>query len=208
MRRCVIVGGAAIDNYQKVREFLSDDDYYVYCDSGLYHTDKLGKNPDLIIGDFDSHEKPKTGTETIVLPVEKDDTDTVYAAKECMRRGFTDFLLTGVIGSRLDHTLGNVGLLLMLHHKGKRAVIVDDYSEMQIVSDQPALIGESYAFFSLLAISGTARGISIKNAKYPLEDAQITCDYPYGVSNEVLPGKTAEVSVKEGELLLVKVWRD
>ena len=97
-------------------------------------------------------------------------------------------------------------MLLMLHTQGKAAAAVDDYSEMEIVSNLPVQIGGQYAFFSLLNISGTAQGITIKNAKYPLRDAEITCDYQYGISNEVLPGKTAEVSVKNGRLLLIKVW--
>ena len=57
--------------------------------------------------------------ETIVLPCEKDDTDTVFAVKEALKRGFQDFLLIGVIGGRLDHTLGNVSLLLMLDAHGR-----------------------------------------------------------------------------------------
>jgi thiamine pyrophosphokinase len=56
-----------------------------------------------------------------------------------------------------------------------------------------------------LNISGEARGITIEDAKYPLENGEITCDYQYGISNEVLPGRTAKVSVEEGRLLLVKV---
>ena len=82
---------------------------------------------------FDSHEKPETDRETIVLPVKKDDTDTVFAAKEAMRRGFDEFLLVGVSGGRLDHTLVNVYLLVMLRERGKRALLVDDYSEMELV---------------------------------------------------------------------------
>lgn len=39
---------------------------------------------------------------------------------------------------------------------------------------------------------------------YLLEDAEITCEYQYGVSNEVLPEKTAMVSVGNGKLLLIK----
>ena len=206
MRRCVIAGGAEITQYQKICELLRQDDFIVCCDSGLNHMESLGLVPDLIIGDFDSHVNPMSETETIVLPVEKDDTDTVYAAKECMRRGFEDFLLIGAIGNRLDHTLGNVALLLMLHHNGKKAVIADDYSEMQIVSDRPVLIEDRYAYFSLLAVSGPAGKVTIEDAKYTLRDAVIPCDYPYGVSNEVLPGKTARVTVGEGELLLIKIW--
>ena len=48
-------------------------------------------------------------------------------------------------------------------------------------------------------------GITIKNAKYPLTDGEITCDYQYGISNEVLKGTTAEVRLTQGRLLLIKV---
>ena len=143
--------------------------------------------------------------ETIVLPCEKDDTDTVFAVKEALKRGFDDFLIIGAIGARLDHTLGNVSILLFLDEKGKTAKIIDDYSEMQIVSKKPAFISDCYSYFSLLNISGVAKGIAVENAKYPLNDAEISCEYQYGISNEVLPGKTAKVTVNEGKLLLIKV---
>lgn len=205
MKRCVIVGGADIGRYDRVRSRLREDDFYICCDSGLRHRAGLGITPDLIVGDFDSHENPHLGTETIVLPREKDDTDTVFAVREAVRRGFQDFLLTGVIGGRLDHTLGNVSLLLMLDAQGKRAVALDDYAEMEIVSRRPARIEDRYPYFSLLNISGLARGITIQNAKFPLDNTEITCEYQYGISNEVLPGMTAEVTVEEGRLLLIKV---
>ena len=208
MRRCVIVGGASIGDYGTVSAKLRQDDYMIYCDCGLRHMDGLGVEPDLIVGDFDSYSNPEFDTETIVLPCEKDDTDTVFAVKEALRRGFEDFLLIGVVGERLDHTLGNVSILLMLDSEGKVGTIIDDYSEMEIVSDRcgkPCIIDDSYVYFSLINISGTARGVTIRGAKYPLENAEITCEYQYGVSNEVLPGCTAEVSVGEGRLLLVKV---
>ena len=208
MRRCVIIGGASIGDYGTVSAKLRQDDYMIYCDCGLRHMDGLGAEPDLIVGDFDSYSNPEFDTETIVLPCEKDDTDTVFAVKEALRRGFEDFLLVGVVGERLDHTLGNVSILLMLDSEGKKGTIIDDYSEMEIVSDRcgkPCIIDDSYVYFSLINISGTARGVTIRGAKYPLENAEITCEYQYGVSNEVLPGCTAEVSVGEGRLLLVKL---
>ena len=77
---------------------------------------------------------------------------------------------------------------------------------MEIASDKPAYIDDSYSYFSLLNISGTAKGINITDAKCPLTGGEITPEYQYGISNEVLPGKTAKVSVHEGELLLVKVY--
>ena len=205
-RRCVIVGGAGIRNYQAVWEYQNPDDFNIFCDSGLRHQEWLGIKPHLIVGDFDSHENPHLDVETIVLPREKDDTDTVFAVKEAVKRGFDDFLLLGVVGGRLDHTLGNVSILLMLHALGKRALLLDNYSEMEIVSRDPAYIDDSFPFFSLLNISGTAEGIAVEGAKYPLRDAEIQCTWQYGISNEVLPGHQARVSVEKGELLLVRVW--
>lgn len=204
-RRCVIVGGADINSCGAVRRYLREDDFNIFCDCGLAHREALGIQPHLIVGDFDSFPNPHWEVETIVLPCEKDDTDTVFAAKEAVKRGFEDFLLIGAVGGRLDHTLGNLSILLMLHAQGKRALLVDDHSEMEIVSREPAYIDDSFPFFSLLNISGTARGVTIENAKYPLQHAEIQCTYQYGVSNEALPGQRARVSVAEGELLLIKV---
>ena len=206
MKRCVIVGGAAITDYDRIRKALYEDDFCIFCDSGLNHAEALHTEPSLIVGDFDSHRKPDTSTETIVLPREKDDTDTVYAVKEAVRRGFEDFLLIGMTGERFDHTFANVSLLLYLDSLGKAARLIDDYSEMEIVSGNTAEIDDSYSFFSLMNISGTARGITITGAKYPLNGAEISSEYQYGVSNEVLPGQTARVFVREGRLLLVKIF--
>ena len=207
MRRCVIVGGADISTYDRINSIITSEDYVIFCDSGLKHMQKLAAMPSLIVGDFDSHENPQLDIETIVLPCEKDDTDTVFAVKEAIRRGYTDFLLIGVIGARLDHTLGNVYVLEYLDELGLKGKIIDDYSEMELVSREPAYIEDSYAFFSLINITGIAKGITIENAKYLLKDAEITCGYQYGVSNEVISGQTAKVSVKEGKLLLIKDYQ-
>lgn len=205
MKRCVIVGGAGIADYEFVRSYLNEDDYVVYCDCGLKHMDALERRPDLIVGDFDSHENPNLDIETIVLPTIKNDTDTVFAVKEALGRGFEDFLLLGVVGARLDHTLGNVSILLMLDTMGKKAKIVDDYSEMEIVSDKIAEVDDFWQYFSLLNITGVAEDITITNAKYEIQDAEIDTDWQYGVSNEPLPGQTTQIKVGNGRLLLVRV---
>lgn len=205
MRRCVIVGGAPIGDDETARNRLRPDDFLIYCDAGLYHRERLRAAPDLIVGDFDSHPRPETGAETIVLPREKDDTDTVYAAKEAVRRGFEDFLLLGCAGGRVDHTLGNLALLLWLDGRGKRALLADDFSEMEIVSRAAASVTGDWPYFSLLAIDGPARGITVTGAKWPLDGAEMEPEHPRGVSNEVLPGRTARISVEQGRLLLARV---
>ncbi|MBQ2742300.1 MAG: thiamine diphosphokinase, partial [Oscillospiraceae bacterium] len=79
------------------------------------------------------------------------------------------------------------------------------YSEMEILDSETKYIDDSYPYFSLLNIDGTCRGVYEKNAKFPLENAEISVEYQYGISNEPLPGKLSEVSVKEGRALLIKI---
>lgn len=205
MSRCVIIASSDINNIDFVKSQLKKDDYCIFCDAGLRHMDALSVAPDLVVGDFDSFENPNLDAETIVLPCEKDDTDTFFAVKEGIKRGFTDFLLLGVVGRRLDHTLGNVSILLYLHTRGFCAQIIDDYSVMEIAHENVSEIKPCYPYFSLMNVSGDVSGVTIKNAKYELCDADITCDYQYALSNETIGDKTATVSIKNGIMLLIKI---
>lgn len=218
-RRAVIIGAAAIGNYDKIASYLQPDkDFYIYCDGGLFHQRKLeaccGRelSPNLIVGDFDSYQLAKDVSvsdfpcQVIHLPREKDDTDTWFAVKEALHRGFTDFLLLGVVGQRLDHSLGNLSILLYLHQQGMQAQLLDDFSQMEIVGNTPVSVSADFSYFSLLNISGLAKEVTIKNAVYPLDKAEISCTYQYAISNQVLPGQVTEITVGQGSLLLIKVW--
>lgn len=215
MARCVIVSGAKISDYDRIHSLLFNDDFFIFCDGGLEHAVSLGVKPSLILGDFDSFDKNNLSqfgnAETIFLPCEKDDTDTFFAVKEGLKRGFTEFLLVGTIGGRFDHSLCNVSALLYLFNRGAEAVIADDYSIMRVTGSRPdgtfaeVKVGEC-SYFSLMNITGDAEGVTIKNAKYSLEDAVVKAEFALGVSNENLPGKNACVTVKKGQLLLIEVF--
>ena len=218
-RRCVIVGGAAILDYENICSYFREDDYFIFCDCGLNHLQKLrtasaSLTPDLIIGDFDSYDRSKLadskvdGIETIVLPVVKDETDTAFAASEALRRGCREVLIIGAVGGRLDHTLVNLSLLLKLHRAGCKATLIDDYSEIWIQAKEPSCIEGSCKYFSLVNLFGSAHDITITGAKYNVSGAEIEPDEQYATSNEVAPGQKACVTVGQGELLLIKIRRE
>ena len=135
----------------------------------------------------------------------KDDTDSVYAIKEAIARGYKDILIVGAIGDRFDHSLVNAYALMLINDLGASGKIVDDYSEMTLIDNSTsAEIEPNWRYFSLIVISGTARGVTIKNAKYNLDKATINPKYQYAISNEVKGNGPARVSVEEGVLLLIK----
>lgn len=210
--RAIIVCGSTINNYEFVSSYLRADDFFIYCDSGLNHEDNLkntvGKwaEADLIIGDFDSREKPIRETEIICLPREKDDTDSVYAIKEAIKRGASEVIMLGALGKRIDHSLVNIYALKYLSINNVPGMILDDWSENIVIgSGEKAEITDEWDYFSLISICGNAKGVTVENAKFLLENGSISSDYQYATSNEVLPGRTATVSLKEGWLLLSKV---
>ncbi len=213
MKSCVIVSAGEIKDYARARAFLKEDASFFFCDAGLSHAEGLCVLPDVIVGDFDSCQAADlakyAGTagrpEIIKLPREKDDTDTLFAVKLALERGYDDFLLLGSMGARFDHAFGNVSILLYLHRLGKKARLVDDYSVMRIAAKEPFYIEDKCSYFSLLTIAGDVRGVNIKNAKYPLVNAELRSEYQMGISNEVLPGKTAQISVEQGLVLVVEV---
>lgn len=204
MSRCVIVGGAPIGNYPALRPLIKSDDFVIYCDCGLKHIPGLDRSPDMVIGDFDSHENPNLSVETIILPHVKDDTDTFFAVKTAYERGYRDFLLLGVFGGRMDHTLANLYMLVWLDNRACRALAADDWSEFEICSRGVVIIPDTFEYFSLLAIDGRAEGIKVTGALYTLDDGAIESEFQIGVSNEPLPGSTARVSVKRGKLLVIR----
>lgn len=201
-----MVGASSINNYDRARSYIvKEKDFFIFCDGGLSHKDHLGISPDLIVGDFDSHNLESFREETIVLPHVKDDTDSIYAAKEAIARGYDDFLLLGMSGNRLDHTLANLSLMLMLNKNKRHALLLDDLSEAEIVASGSALIPDHFPYFSLMTIDGNAI-VSVENALYPLENFTLKTDYPIGISNEPLPGKTAIVQVLSGKILLFRIF--
>jgi len=215
--RAVVVCGARIKDYEFVSSYFCEDDFFIYCDSGLIHEDRFisraDTSADLIIGDFDSHEKPEgRDVEIISLPTEKDDTDSVYAVKEAINRGFDKILMVGAVGDRLDHGMVNIYALIYMHERGIDGIIVDDFSEISLIGkNKTARVESKWPYFSLVAIAGEARGVTIKNAKYEVENAVISPSYQYATSNEPIKtgdadasGLNTEISVKEGYLLLLK----
>lgn len=157
---------------------------------------------------FDPNELGKKyDCEIIALPREKDDTDSMYAIKECIKRGFDELVILGAIGGRMDHTLVNLYALKFIYDSGVKASIIDDYEQITLLGpSDTTYISREFAYFSLIAIAGEAQGVTIKNAKYNLDNGTITPAYQYASSNEVAEGcESACVTLKSGVLAVICV---
>ncbi len=185
---------------------LREDDVIVCADSGVEYALRCGVIPHIVLGDFDSYrgELPSQ-VEVIRLPAEKDDTDTMYAARLGLARGVRDFLIAGGIGGRLDHTLGAVQTLNFLVSHGAKAVMSDGGQSAEVLQGPICRCYErdDMKYFSLLALTPRVEGITLVGFKYPLEESDLTYEIPLGISNEIL-SPVGQVSFQKGTLVLVR----
>ena len=199
MKTCIIFCAAEFDTLAAP---IGKDDYVLAADGGLRHLEKLKIAPNGIIGDFDSLGFVPEGAE--VFPVEKDDTDAMLAAKKGLELGFRSFLFYGSLdGPRLDHTVANFQTLQYLADRGATGYLIgNDYIVTVLKDGTLRFPAECRGILSAFCMGADAEGVTIRGAKYELENGRLTAGFPLGVSNHFV-GKDVSVSVKKGSLLLL-----
>ena len=183
-------------------------DFVIAADGGFRTCTEAGIVPDLLIGDFDSLAQgdcPADCCPCVRLPVEKDDTDTIAALKEGLRRGFTCFELHAALGGDVGHELANLQALLFLrehgahatlHGQGQRVVTIAPQDGEVMLQTVPGMRVSVFAF------GAAAHGVCERGLKWELEDADLAQAFPLGVSNEAL-GTRIRLRVGAGMLLVV-----
>lgn len=202
-RRCLICASGPVGDPEALRPLLRPDDWVVAADGGVRLARRLSLSPDLIVADFDSsaEQEHKETVPVAVLPVKKNDTDTMAAARLALDRGFREFLILGGTGGRLDHTVANFAVLAFLCGQGARAVLADEHGWTEMVLPGKHRVEAVPGMkLSLLPYGGPVSGLWVKNAEYELENAMLTPDFPLGVSNEFRGADPVEIEFNAGIL--------
>lgn len=199
MSRCVIISACPVS--PELAEALRPDDFIIACDAGYRNCAPLGRRPNIIVGDFDTAPCPEQqDDDIIVLPHVKDDTDTQYAARWLLEHGYDEITMLGALGgARLEHTLANLATGLYLAKNGVNVLLADERSEIRFLVPGRELVLHqgSWKYLSVFPMEGTLTGVCIRGAYYPLEGANLTADYPLGVSNE-FTSEAAQLSCTGG----------
>ena len=216
--KCVIISAG---DFPEVEIDLREGDMCIAADAGFGYAQRLGILPDLIVGDFDSakdappevlrgiREIAANDPDRIVqLEVMKDDTDTMRAVKIGLSRGYRKFYLYGAMGgSRFDHSMANIQTLTYIKHQGGRGYIMNKDSMLFIAENETIKFHRgNTGYISVFSLSDVSSGVSLKGLMYSMEDGTLKNDFPLGVSNEFIIDEEAEITVKEGTLLISVNW--
>ncbi len=216
MKYLIVTGGTVSKKFFETVLLKYEYDKLIACDKGLEHCQSVGVVPDIVIGDFDSAEKDVVAeyrdlaeVNFLELPAEKDVTDTEFAVDyvlEEMDGEDTQVLILGATGTRLDHTMANVGLLKKFAAKGIRAWIADEHNVVGMLagceSSQDVSRIEGFDFVSFLPFEGAVEGVTLEGFKYSGEGIVLKSGESLGVSNE-FTCERGHIHFANGYLLMI-----
>ncbi len=172
----------------------------VAADGGFEEMKRRGLCPDYILGDFDSLGFVPDTPGVKVYPKEKDDTDTLLAAKLALEKGCDKLLLYGGLGGkREDHSFANLSTLARLSQQGVLSCAAGREQSVFAVSGDFSFLPGQRGTVSLFAFGGEAQ-LSLEGLKYPFEGT-LSPFFPLGISNEFTE-KTARVRIRRGTVLI------
>ena len=201
IKACIWVNGE-LRFADKAKEATVESDLIIAADGGTRHLSMLGIKPHIIIGDMDSTDRSlwenDVSIERIVVPEEKNKTDTELAVDLAFERGCFQVTLLAAMGGRIDHMLGNV--LLVAKYPGQVAILEGESTLVAIDNTHKLKykgnIGDT---LSLIPFGKSVEKVQTVGLKYQLDNEDILIGTK-GISNQ-LSSKECYTCISAGLLL-------
>ena len=177
----------------------------ICADGGANTASKLGLRPDLIIGDLDSimastvRKFSRIRTRRIG---DQNSTDLEKALTWAVRAGYTEIVVMGATGGRLDHLTGNLSALGKFARKTS-VTFMDNFGELIAVGSELVLDAPVGTTVSLIPLS-RCEGIVTSGLKWGLHNGTLEMGVRDGISN-IVTASPATISVRRGMLLLYRI---
>lgn len=159
---------------------------------------------DTTVDDKPGDDKPDVEMpEIVVLPHEKDMTDTEAACDLAYKRGAGVMTIVGGLGGRLDHTMANISLMSKYLGKADIFIVDGDNFVRMLAPGSYNIIQAGYTYLGLIAYGGPVTGLTESGTLYTLDDYTLEPNTSLAVSNEIV-NEPARISFKTGQLLVIQ----
>ncbi len=207
MKAIIISGGQDID-LERLKDETQRGDLVICADSGFSYLLSIDVEPDYIVGDFDSLDKTnfkalkQTKAEIVKYKAEKNETDHEIAITKALELGCDEFVLFGILGSRLDHSLGNIMNMGKLSEKGYRVRAYGKENDIIWATKGRYKISTDKYYISVIAMEKEGVTYSTTGCKYEVSHLSIAYGSTRGVSNEPLKNPVY-IDVEQGEGVII-----
>lgn len=207
-KKVAIVAGGRL--HKRFLKDIASHDVVIGVDKGAFWLVAHGVTPDIAIGDFDSvtgPEKQRIHDESRIymeFAPEKDATDLELAVEEAIRTVPSEVKMYGALGTRSDHSLAAIHMLLRLVSHNIYGEIVDNFNKINIVRHKIILMKDNeFPYVSVLPIGNQSVSVTLTGFVYNLSRFTITADTTLGISNNIR-NISASITVHRGFALVVQ----
>lgn len=203
--KAIIIGAAPCANLDYLGPYREPGDFIICADGGRNNAERAGLRPDWYVGDGDSGGTPE-GLPSMVLPTEKNFTDLEVAIRQALRMGYRELVLCACTGGRADHHLTNYFLLEQIFESGGEGLLLDEVNEVRYLSSGTYRVENVPAckYLGIIPVDRELTGVTLRGVKYQVTDQTFRRSATLGVSNEILPGQTAEITIGAGCAFLIR----
>lgn len=206
MNKCLILANGRPPKIEQIKSLQTLGYNTLFCaDGGADSALELDLIPDFIIGDLDSISFKAldrfNDTSKIIKYDRQDDTDVEKCLKYAIEQGFTDTILLGATGNRLDHTFCNLGVVIKFFNQINVKIVhekslLEAYDKPFTLATKPSETISLYGFDSQTKITTTG-------LKYPLDNESLVFGVNESTSNQAL-GETVKINVTGGKIFVVR----
>ncbi len=212
-KRALIFVNGELRNPQALADLMAPEDFLIAADGGARHLLKLGRLPDILIGDLDSltleevQNMEEQGVRIQRYPTDKDWTDLELAIGFAVESGFSVIRLVAALGGRIDQILGNLFLLTQEKFE-KLDVALDDGQEcVRIIRHELHLTAKPGDRISLVPIDEKVTQVNTQGLRWPLHNDTLYRHSTRGISNELLKNQ-ATITIGSGLLFCIHTRKE
>ncbi|MEK6754872.1 MAG: thiamine diphosphokinase [Bacteroidota bacterium] len=205
-KRALVIANGEVPKKRLLQSLARESSIVICADGGANSALKFGILPDAIVGDLDSiHAEALVKLRKVPRYEDRDDesTDLEKAIAWALKQKYDHIVVVGASGKRIDHTLGNLGVLPKFYPD---AVIrfVDDLGEVMYVGRELTFEAKRGDVVSLIPLT-RCEGITTEGLRYALDNEALELGVREGTSNVVV-NTPVTIKVKKGHLLLYKLF--
>jgi thiamine pyrophosphokinase len=206
LKKCIILANGKPPRKSVITFFQKNGlDTLLCADGGANSALRLGLTPDYIIGDLDSISKEAIkkfkNSSKILQYKRQNDTDVEKCLKFAIINKFSEALLIGVTGNRLDHTICNLGIVLKFFSKIKLSLLAENsylkpYAGYVRLKTQKGEIISLYGFDKKTKITSKGLKYQLKNISLPFGEKESTSNV--STSNYIL------LKIRNGIIFIIR----
>lgn len=206
--KAIIVSGGEAPSKQLLLNEIKNSNLIIGADKGCEVLYNYNISPNYILGDFDSADKDiikameVSGCEKIKYKKEKDFTDTEIAFNLAVEKGAKEIVLLGGTGTRYDHSLSNLGLMLKALKMSIILKIIDDNNIIFLTDKSMILKGNKGDTISFHAYCECVKKLNICGSKYDLINYDLYLGDGLTTSNEFI-GNDIKITFDSGILMVL-----